>query len=231
MATYNVHLDPHLHPYTSKVSATIAPYSRLFVQRLYNPYLRQYVHYFLPAALLKPEPPKSFWTIISDILPSPGSHAAQRKGSMSEDIRKGTASARASASATSASVKQQAAKASAAAKDKASSLSAAAAKSASSAASAASRSASSVSAAAKQQITSATSAGKQQVEEAIASIKSATDAASASVGSAASVVSEAAQDAGKMTKEEFEVKRDQIAAKLKEVGDSSLENLKKEVSI
>lgn len=233
---YKTHLDPHLHPYTSKVSAATSPYIALLNQKIYTPYLREYVHYFLPAAILAPEPPKSFWGMISDFLPSPGSNAAERKGSMTEKIRQAATGAKASSGDKAQVAREQASRISAAAKSKVSSASVVAAKSASSAASVASRSASSVSNAAKSQSSSVTSAGKKVVEQVTASGKSLSRSASASVSSASNSVSSAAASVssvagenGRMTKAEFDTARNAIAARLEAQGKASTEKLRSEV--
>jgi hypothetical protein len=79
---YYTHLDPHVGPHVSKLSTAAAPYSSSFTKNIYTPYIRPALEYVIPgAAFLAPIPPKSFWAMMFDFLPSPGtSHVAEHKG-------------------------------------------------------------------------------------------------------------------------------------------------------
>lgn len=88
MALYNTHLDPHVGPHFRTISKTAAPHIERFNQRIYRPYIRPALESILPQFLFTPEPPRTFWAMIADFLPTAGNHAAERKGSMNEGYSK-----------------------------------------------------------------------------------------------------------------------------------------------
>ncbi|ORX38222.1 hypothetical protein BD324DRAFT_649601 [Kockovaella imperatae] len=80
---YNTHLDPVLGPHIKRMQVILDPYISAFDKQVFIPYIKPLVEKIIPAPLLAEAPPRSFWTLISEILPSPeGGRAAQRRGSM-----------------------------------------------------------------------------------------------------------------------------------------------------
>jgi hypothetical protein len=111
VALYYAHLDPHVGPHLRRASTTLAPHVESFNQKVYRPYIRPTLEAVLPAFVFTPEPPKTFWAMIADFLPSAGNHAAERKGSMDEgysrakkDVKTKTASVKSAVSSASASI-------------------------------------------------------------------------------------------------------------------------------
>ena len=86
---YNAHLDPVLGPHLRRAQSAIEPYTTAFYVRVYLPYIRPTLEKILPAVVLKPDPPRSFWALISEILPSmEGGHVAERRGQMDDAYAK-----------------------------------------------------------------------------------------------------------------------------------------------
>lgn len=111
VALYYTHLDPHVGPHIRQVSATAAPHLETFNQKIYRPYLRPALEAVLPQFLFTPEPPRTFWAMIADFLPSAGTHAAERKGSMDDGYSRAkskTDSVKSKVQASTASVKSSA---------------------------------------------------------------------------------------------------------------------------
>ena len=80
---YYTHLDPYTGPYVAKINQVISPLITSLYQRIYLPYIKPVIVSFIPAELMIPEKPKSFWAMMADILPSPGGgHAAEHRGQM-----------------------------------------------------------------------------------------------------------------------------------------------------
>lgn len=77
---YYRHLDPYIGTQLSTAHTAISPYLSLAHQKIYLPYIFPLLKQILPPAVLAPEPPKSIWALLSDILP--GSHVAERKADM-----------------------------------------------------------------------------------------------------------------------------------------------------
>jgi hypothetical protein len=71
-------------PYVGKAVTAVAPYTSAFRQKVYQPYILPALEAFLPQAVFAPEPPKTFWSLIADFLPSMGSHPAETKGKMDD---------------------------------------------------------------------------------------------------------------------------------------------------
>lgn len=110
-ALYNTHLDPHVGPHIRQISATAAPHIETFNQKVYRPYIRPALEAILPQFLFTPEPPRTFWAMIADFLPSAGNHAAERKGNMDDGYSRAkskTSSIKSRAQASTASVKSSA---------------------------------------------------------------------------------------------------------------------------
>lgn len=76
---YYTHLDPHIGSHVTQATKTLAPYTSTFNAKVYQPYLRHVVDAILPATIFAQERPKSFWSLISDIIPSPGTHVSDRQ--------------------------------------------------------------------------------------------------------------------------------------------------------
>lgn len=82
---YYRHLDPHVGPHLAKARVVVTPYISALDKHVYKPYIFPALEAFLPAAILAPEPPKSFWALMADILPSmSGGHVAERRGQMDD---------------------------------------------------------------------------------------------------------------------------------------------------
>ena len=84
---------------------------------MYRPYIRPTLEAILPEFLFTPEPPRTFWAMIADFLPSAGSHAAERKGSLDDgysrakaDVKSKTESVKTRAASATASASSAAAK-------------------------------------------------------------------------------------------------------------------------
>jgi hypothetical protein len=78
-----------------KRAATAAtPYTATFTKQVYHPYLRPALEYVIPGAAFLHTEPRSFWSIISDFLPSAGAtgHVAENKG-YNKQAQKGVKSA------------------------------------------------------------------------------------------------------------------------------------------
>ena len=100
-ARYQKHIHPTLSPYLDRASTAVSPYADLFVSKVYTPFLAPGIRAILPASFLIPEKPKTFWSMIADMLPSPGSHVHEHKGEMDEHYSALQHSRTASAKATS----------------------------------------------------------------------------------------------------------------------------------
>ena len=123
VALYNTHLDPHVGPHIRQLAKTAGPHIERFNQKIYRPYIRPALESILPQFLFTPEPPRTFWAMIADFLPTAGNHAAERKGSMNEGYSKAkasTSSVKSKASASTASVKSKASASTASVKSSAS---------------------------------------------------------------------------------------------------------------
>ena len=82
---YNAHLDPILGPHLRNANAFLEPYISTLYTKIYLPYIYPVLEKILPATLLAEAPPKSFWTMIAEILPSlEGGHVAERRGKMDD---------------------------------------------------------------------------------------------------------------------------------------------------
>ena len=82
---YYAYIHPHVGPYLNKADALLSPYVQTFQTRVYRPYIFPVLERFLPRAILAPEPPKSFWALMAEILPSlGGGHVAEHKGQMDD---------------------------------------------------------------------------------------------------------------------------------------------------
>jgi len=111
---YKTHLDPHLGPHISRATTILRPYIETFNQKVYKPYIRPSLESILPAVIFAPEPPKSFWAIISDFLPTTGGSRAESKGRMDNgynvksDVKAKTAAVKSKVSSSSSSLSKSA---------------------------------------------------------------------------------------------------------------------------
>ncbi|KAK4689631.1 hypothetical protein P7C73_g490, partial [Tremellales sp. Uapishka_1] len=80
---YHTFVHPHVGPHLEKASTTLSPYASTLHAKVYQPYLLPALKTFLPSALfLSHDPPKTFWSLIADKLPSLGSNTVEKKSSM-----------------------------------------------------------------------------------------------------------------------------------------------------
>jgi hypothetical protein len=86
-ALYNTHLDPHFGPHINRATTILRPYIELFNQKVYRPYIRPSLESILPSVIFAPQPPKSFWAIISDFLPTTGGSRVESKGRMDDGYK------------------------------------------------------------------------------------------------------------------------------------------------
>ncbi|ORY32135.1 hypothetical protein BCR39DRAFT_587128 [Naematelia encephala] len=93
---YNAHLEPHVGPYVAKAQTALGPYSATFHKQIYKPYLAPVVEAILPSTIFS-QKPKTFWSMIADILPS--ANVMENKGKLAASYGKGTESIKKTASA------------------------------------------------------------------------------------------------------------------------------------
>ena len=86
MRIYYAHLDAYVGRHLSQASKTLSPYVSWIDAKIYRPYVWPVLEAFLPTLPFIPEPPKNFWSMIADKLPSMGSLVAENKASMSDFI-------------------------------------------------------------------------------------------------------------------------------------------------
>lgn len=90
VTAYNTHLDPHLGPHINRASTILRPYIELFNQKVYRPYIRPSLESILPSVIFAPQPPKSFWAMFSEFLPTTGGSRGENKGRMDDTYSRAT---------------------------------------------------------------------------------------------------------------------------------------------
>jgi hypothetical protein len=115
VAAYRTHLDPHLGPHINRATTILRPYVEILNQKVYRPYIRPSLESILPSVIFAPQPPKSFWAMFSEFLPTTGGSRGETKGRMDDnysrvtkEIKTKTASVKSKASSASSSLSRSA---------------------------------------------------------------------------------------------------------------------------
>ena len=115
VAAYKTHLDPHLGPHINRATTILRPYIEILNQKVYRPYIRPSLESILPSVIFAPQPPKSFWAMFSEFLPTTGGSRGETKGRMDDsysrvtkDVKSKTASVKSKATSASSSLSKSA---------------------------------------------------------------------------------------------------------------------------
>lgn len=96
---YNTYLEPSLGPHIQTTTRALQPYTSALHKNVYIPYIRPALESILPMTVFAPEKPKTFWSLLADILPDVG--GVEGKGQMKKqytDAKKGAKGAASTAS-------------------------------------------------------------------------------------------------------------------------------------